>query len=730
MRYITVKAVETFQARRAGIRPATAPLRMTFVCAGLVLFRLYSAGIALNADIETAIEDALTYRDSYFSAAGISRQARTEGVRTIADLNMLNERLQAAPDETNLWWCFLRGLTETMISRVNAARYFKKALTLARTDVGPTFALYVEFNRHDQSLWAGNALQQLEKQVLSMGAETVPAVFQQLLYDGIERERYSDAAQAVEYAGRAERFFHSSVWPSLRMLRRYWPAHPVRFLEECAGLALLAGGSWQVQLAAAYHLFQFFTFFCIMTAAIVGISLLVRYHSAVYHAVIELFPARSPRWLRAAVLGSLALVVLWCGILPALWVIYLVVWRHLGTKEKKAAVAMLLLVAATPLLWYVRESLNQSYSPQGAPVLFSRALYETPSPRLAESVAQLAQTDPDNHLLHTAQALIAMKKGEIALAERHIAAAERLKPDDQAVLPVAGMVYYFAGATLKAKKYFDRCAALHPRHAASVFNRGQCYLEVMETLDGMQLITDATELDPRGVNGFIGRNDNLFSPQWPPMRKFMMPDYTPGYFWRHIFIRGGWQPASVLWGNLFLGIAARESLIVFLFFILVLVAREFLRKNKGRMVTTVLYCELCGTAMCRSCGKGIICAGCHTALARQKDDKGRQNLRQIIILRRNTRKALIGVIIRSVFPGTGYFFGPQQKGPAASAVLIAATAMVYSIYARAGTFVFSVPSWAHAGMAAPLYAVCGLYSVIFLAKGVFDAVGILRTNEA
>ena len=130
-----------------------------------------------------------------------------------------------------------------------------------------------------------------------------------------------------------------------------------------------------------------------------------------------------------------------------------------------------------------------------------RATTPTSTPPAREN----ARIHENDYLAHTAAALYAVKKNDMAFALASVQRAHELRPDDPAVLLTEGNVYFLGGAFEKAKTAYETCMKLYPTYNPAIFNCGQYYLGTIETIKGMECIDCADEIGS-GAHQFVYKN--------------------------------------------------------------------------------------------------------------------------------------------------------------------------------------------------------------------------------
>lgn len=711
-------------------RPVSYLKALCFCCLAFAARTAAESGDTPALYLHNQIDYALELRDQYFSTLGIGPESMHDGLQTLPQLNEIRSRLAERPDSDNPWYSFLMGLTDAVTSRVDAAFYFSTALKKAGDDPGTTWLLFVEFDRYSQELWANNSLRQLERQLLARGARAAPVIAQQLMHYArtASEEKIKDDDYFREWIGV---FDPHTVWPSLQKIREGFPLRPHEVLAGVEDLTGRFTRSWQLQLTVAHTAVRWIArvVLLFMIGGIAGLA--VRYLPVALHPLSEILPPWVPPRFRTAVTLCICIVALALGLYPSLWLLVFLLVRRVRGRERGLVAVCIGLLALWPFATRIEDMVRSCRAPDNAPALFTKALREGHYGALEKELVQRARRDPDDYLTQCACALTYLKKSDLHRALKHVRRADSLSPDDPVVLTASGAIYYHGGLAPSARPRFERAGELFPDYAPTVYNLGQYYLKTMETLDGMEYITHATKLDPRWVNRFIHKNETYFTEHWPRQREFMLADYPPGYFWRRVFPRynGSWETASRLWGATMLGLGLLPSAVIAI--ALALAAVVFaMRAWRGptRGIKRVLSCSACGAPVCRKCMRGTFCASCSATLDPVRD-KGRRTA--LSDQRRESRDKvflLLATVMHAVFPGTkSLVTGVGVKGRTWG--LLAATSAVYASLLGLATARFAYPFWVARGWVAPIAALCLLYPLVSIGRGVIQTYRIVQSSE-
>jgi hypothetical protein len=244
---------------------------------------------------------------------------------------------------------------------------------------------------------------------------------------------------------------------------------------------------------------------------------------------------------------------------------------------------------------------------------------------------------------------------------------------------MAGNISFQKDSLEKAKYYFEKAMSMHSRDASATFNLSQCYLHQMEVIKGTELMNQAAKENPSVVNTFIHQNDLFYSKNWPPLRRLMIPDYTPVYFWNHICFKnsGNWSTTNNLWGTEFLGIEASTSLLVFCVMFLLLLFSSFF-KSPVR-IKKLSECKYCGRIVCKKCSHGILCKTCDSLTTFVKNDKKLDKLRLSIFQKFSFWRFLREKVLDIIIPGAACFFD-IKKSSLSTLIYLTISSAVYASY--------------------------------------------------
>lgn len=660
---------------------------------------------------ESEIVSALESRDIMYLEAGI-RSAEFEKMAP----GYHSPVVPHAPDTTTPWPFFLKGLSYAKDSGEVASLFFNNAITCAEKNPGRMWVLSVEFDRCGLTTWQEKCLKKLELLFLISGAQSAPAVSQQLLYKAANISDKGVNNIAETYNSWASRFDKDCLWTQIEAIQSSGIFAMAKVFPRLQVIASQISSSWKTQLTLARSSFRWlFAFFLIAIAGILlGIS--VRYLPWALHLPSErlpnIFSSKTKLFLAVLILVSLVFL----GVLTFVWCFFFIVWRHCSSGDKRLAAIALVLFLLFPLGIKLEDMFDRALSPGGSVMLYKKALDEGYYYQLDSCIRARTISNNADYLIHTAAALYALKKGEPLSAMPHLQIAQGLFRDNPAVLIAGGNTLFYSGNLAGARDAYQECIKLYPEYEPAYFNLGQYYFNSMETTKGLDYITQATKLNPGYINTFIKKNDECFSKEWPPLRQIIEPDFTPLYFWNNIFPEycGTWNTASQRFGGMFFGISLPWYCALALALFVILMLSDSLVWSKA-VVKKVTACKLCQAIVCRKCKKGLICRTCFNATQQIRNEQIRQRIMGKIQFKTQRFRSLMTIFLDMVFPGAGMVYrgAPLYQ----SLLLIAATSIVYATYASLYRASFDFPAWAVQGLIMQAYIVPALYTIFFVIQG-------------
>jgi tetratricopeptide (TPR) repeat protein len=669
---------------------------------------------------EQEISAALDSRDSCYREAGIDS---SQFKHLAAEPGKIRTDLQ---DTTTPWYCFLKGLASG--DSINAAAsWFARAMSATEKDPGKIWVLAVEFDRCEMPAWEEKCLKKLELLFLTSGARASPVIVQQLLYRSSVALSSGNGNDVEFYTGWAQRFDRRCLWPAVFAIELNGILDVPKVSALLRDMWTSFCASWETQLACVRTLSRWLSLMFEFVIAGILLGLIVRYISPALHLWSERFPDilsfRGKLVLALAVFGSFAFL----GLIPFVWVCFFVLWRRLAAKDKRLGVIALVIFLLAPLGIKLNDMFDQTLSANSSAELYKKVIDEGYYGPLETVVDSHALHNSNDYLAQTAAALYFCKKGTPLAAFPHLKMAQTLAKDDPIVITTTGNALYYAGDLPGARNAYEHCISLYPGYVPPYFNLGQYYYYgTMETAKGMEYTTQASRMDPEFVDAFIKKNDDYFPiiKDWPPLRQLILPDFTPGYFWKNVFpaYRGSWETTQRRFGALFFGVPLPWYLVLsaVLFILLLVLDNAVWSKD---LVRRVASCKVCQKPVCRKCKRGSICSSCFKATQNIRNEQIRQRIMEKIQFRAVRVQSFKAIVLDLVFPGAGLVYNGAplyQTLP-----LLLATSMVYALFFSLLHTSVEYPAWAMHAFMVPLYSVIAVYAAIFVIRAVVSAVIIL-----
>lgn len=662
------------------------------------------------------IDSALNVRDLYY------RSVLQDTLNFyIADLNKIRQgelcaRLLSTQDSANPWYHFFLGILECNKEKNDSSSHFASALTLAQQDPGTTWALFVEFTRNQKTMWAERCLLRLEKLRLASGAQSVPAIAQQLLYYAYLSERQKNYTSAFSYYSWAERFDRNQPWSLLHRLVKCLPSHSQLFVTTFQELTKVISNSWVLQLHGISHIYTWLHYFLIVFVLVIFTGIGLRCLPQVVHPIADRLPEDTPVPLKTLLPVCLALSFVSFGIIPFLLFIFFITWRFTDNKEKIVFALAFLFLLCSPVDARIRDMFRQALMPQGSLTIYIRASEEGYSPALHQCALEKIVVDRTDALAFMTASLCALKKGDTAAARFNANSALSLRQNDPNFLLLAGNAAYSANDYKTAASYYQKILSKYPSRMDARFNLAQCYARKSDTtieLDFMKILSAG---DQNFINNFTNTNDLYFSKNWPALRQLIPMSPTAPYFWKNIFpvYNGSWTTAKYLWGASFFGLPPFFSLAVFIALTLLFIGWNiFLVVTKRTQYA--MACRLCKRAICDNCKKNDLCVSCFRATKFIRNVKMLAGIQASIIAKRYSYHSLAEYIMDIFLPGSGMLFAKKHP-PVLTLFVIILTCFFYASF----LFLTNI----HSGY--PLFEVYDKLETIPYFFGFYNAIFILR----
>ncbi|MBN2035722.1 MAG: hypothetical protein JW768_03180 [Chitinispirillaceae bacterium] len=657
----------------------TASLRRSL--AVLALLTVSSSAYQVQPPFWAAkIDSALHVRDRCFKALFND----TLNFR-LSDLNKIQQdelctHLLENQDPSSQWYYFFLGILECERTVSDSSAHFAAALTAAQQDPGSTWALFVEFTRNRKALWAERCLLRLEKLMLASGAQSAPAIAQQLLFYAHLSEKQKNFKSAFGYYSWAERFDRNQPWSLLHRMWNCLPSHPQLCASTLKQLVNLVYNSWILQLHGMSHLYTWLRFFMIFLAVTVFTGLGFRYLPQAVHFIADRLPEDTPTPLKTFLPVCLVLSFISFGLIPFLWLIVFLTWRFTDKKEKVVFFFALLILFCAPFDVRIREMFRQALMPQGSLTLYSRASEEGYSLSLHQRALEKIVIDRSDMCALMTASLCALKKSDTAAACLSARSALALRPNDPVVLLLAGNTSYASNDFKTAASHYQTILSRYPSQMDARFNLAQCYARKSDTTMDRDFMKILSLKDQNTVNNFISTNEMYFSDNWPMLRQIFPLSHSASYFWDALFpaYNGTWASAKNLWGASFLGLSPRHSLVVFIILLL-----SFVLWNVFIVLTKRAHpgmtCRLCKRAICDGCKKGELCSACFRATKSIRNVKMLAAIQTSIIQKRQSYYRLAEYLLDICLPGSGMLFSKRHSLIAALFIVVL-TGIVYASY--------------------------------------------------
>jgi hypothetical protein len=674
------------------------------------------------------IDSALRVRDAYFKAILPDPSNYSFLLLSAEQQGSINAKLATVRDTASPWHDFCTGLLKNAKKDSSAtSTYFGSAITRAQSDPGATWALFVEFTRNRQTVWAERCLMHLEKILLASGARSAPAIAQQLLYYAYEFEKQKDYANAFSYYAWAERFDPNQLWSVLHRMRRCIPMHPKIFFASLSTIVSALYDSWSLQLSFVQGVYIWLRYLLLIFIIAVFTGLSVRHLSEAVHFIADRLPKNIPLSFKTALPIAVILSFVSFGLIPFLWLIAFLIWRFLDKKETVLFSVALVLLLSSPFDARVQDMFIQSRSPQGSIALFNHASQEGYSPEIQRFANDKIAANGSDLLAQEALMLCSFKQGDSLSAVMNAQKSLAIRPDDPVVLVNAGNAAFAKNDFTVAANYYQQAIAQRNDDMCAQFNISQCSARRADLpfdLDFMKILSSG---DQATVANFHNANTMYFTRNWPLLRQVMIPDYEPNYFWAHLFpyYNGSWKTACAVWGSSFFGLSPKTSLIVFAALFIALIAfnaSPVVRRRKEAIGS----CRICKRTTCGKCKKNEMCPSCSRATQYIRNVKTLAAI-QARLKRNRLIMASIGAHALDIcLPGSGMLFSGRYPLWRCLFVIFL-TSAVYAGFFVISSLHPSYPNWLAYGLIEKSWLIFVCYNAIFLIRAL---VATLRRKGA
>ncbi|MBN2036800.1 MAG: hypothetical protein JW768_08675 [Chitinispirillaceae bacterium] len=666
------------------------------------------------------IDSALGVRDVYFKSLLPDTSTFSLMLLNKIQRQMVCDRLVDHPDTSSPWHYFFSGMLACSQKGKDAAAHFATALSKAQQDPGTTWALFVEFTRNRQDVWAERCLMRLEKLFLASGARSAPAIAQQLLFYADTHEKEKELTKAFSYYGWAERFDPNQPWSALHRLWNCIPSHLKIFFSTLSSLANTLAGSWTLQLAFLSHMYDWLRAAFLILTLVLFAGLGIKYLPRAVHPVVDRLPDSVPVGMRTMLPIAVLCSFISFGLLPFLWLIAFIVWPLLMRRERILITLALLLLVVSPFFVRVHDMFLQARSLQGSLSLFSRASQEGYLEEMHQLALKKVIINPSDALAHLSVALYASKLGDTAASRLSMEKALTLRPSDRVMTTFAGNIAFLAGDNNRAVAYYQQVLTNNSTDMVSRFNLSQCYARHSDTTVDLDFLKILSKNEQNRINDYVNKNNVYFSKSWPLARQIMNPEYSVRDFWFSIFplYNGSWATARSLWGGLFFGIPPLISFYIFALLFLSLFAWSLSPAFRKQM-RHQSFCRLCKRPVCAYCKKGELCSSCAQMTQYIRNVKTLAAIQSGIIRNRTLLHHSIAHALDIVLPGSGMLFSSTASIPL-TALVIVFTCMIYaSIVVMTGLHL-AYPHWIAYNFMEQLPFLLLTYNGIFVIRALFS----------
>ncbi len=544
------------------------------------------------------------------------------------------------------------------------------------------------------------------------GIQSAPLVSQILLYNDVYSSTSSLNGSQRSWAGIFDR---NCIWPLILDIKSNLYPNPQNAFLKIKDLYEKVLNSWEIQLELVYQLHTWLTIvFEFFVVGIIG-TLLAKYLPQSLHSVSELLPKKYSIKTRVLLSSALFFALIFIGFTAWIWITFFLLWRHLHGRDKVLGGIVLGIFMLYPLNLKVDDMFYMCNDPASAPMLLKKSLDEGYYPEFEEYLQKSTQTNSSNFLIHTGMAVSYLRKQDTQNALSHIRQAQQLAPTDPVVLTVLGNVLYQSGQLNEAKNTYLECIESNFNFAPAYFNCGQYFFNAMETAKGMEYISKAARINPLLINSHIKISDDFFSKDWPIARQLISPDYTPGYFWKHIFTYSANHSQGVdkRFGVTFFGFSFFIYAILSLILFCILIVSDMTVWSRD-VVKKIYSCKLCQTPICRKCKRGGICQDCFNSTQHIRNESIRQRIMSKIQFKSVRLSSLRALILDVVFPGAGMV--QRNSTMWLSIPILLLTSIVYGIYSFILFPAIVFPSWLLHGVILPFFVLCVLYNAFFIGR--------------
>jgi tetratricopeptide (TPR) repeat protein len=689
----------------------------------MLLFFSFSYGVTQDNYWFGAIDSARIVRNQTFNQQSI------ESVTQIIPIdNTKKEQILSRLDfaiAPNAWIFLIKGLLLSDNNPSASDSLFRLAIDKSKNDPGTTWLLFVEFTRYEFSSFADSSILSLYKQLASSGAEASVVISVQLKH----LAKYYTDQKNIQVTNRLyswiEKIDPDQTWSHKRRFFQSFPGDIDGMKTALFNYISIHSRSWVSQTNfLSDNYFWIHTFFSVLLFSLFAL-IAIKYFPLAVHHVSDLYPLPVSSTLRTIFSSLIIISTSFFGVNVFFWLTSILVWPHVDKKDKPVLVLAIFILILSPLDTRIRVMCDSIEDPDGSIVMLKKSINEGITDDFFNKLTLKYSNNKDNPYFISAIAIASYKKSDFGFALQMINKALALKNNDPVITVMAGNIAFQRGDYTKANEYFQKAVALPDRNISALFNLGQCYLMQKQTLPGTENIDKAAKEDGHTVNSFIQQNDLLYSDNWPPMRKLMIPDFTASYFWKNVFFRnnGSWQIANERWGTSFIGFSALASFFIFILLFITLLLVSFFKAPSR--IKKLFECKYCGRISCKKCAHGILCCSCDHQIAYITTDKKLDKIRISITGKFAKVRFFREMLLDMLFPGSSRFIN-QKKSSASSIFLLSITSIVYSGY------LFLIRRFDENSIGVDFYIILALllvYNIVFILRRAGDVQRFLKSSS-
>lgn len=665
---------------------------------------------------ERAISEAVNDRDTYYRRVGVHDLNSLPALIHSSDYDKIKKNLFPQRDPASPWYHFLSGAAylQATSKSVHADSCFSKAMVCAENRIGQMWVLFHEFRRIDQKYWIKKSLEKTEAFFLRSGAHTAPILTQQLFAIAQKEAKKKNYEDAEFYFNWSARFEQYPVWQTVGYGLNLLPQNPLLLLKSFGEFLRMLKLSWWLQVSLLFHIYTWVRNGVVVYIALIFLIAMIKAVPIVLHSVMDFFPRGTPVSLRFTLCTCMYISLVSFGMVPFLLLTAFLVHRHLPRRLRWFFICATVLLVAAPFDARIQEMFRKTLSDNEPLGIFKAVVTHAWYPELEQQVTVMLESNSVNPLTHLAAAILYQKKNDQYLSLKHLNSVEREYRNDPVFLLTAGRTAVFSGDTAQAAHYFTECVNRYPDNERAIYNLGQLNLLLMNTSEGSQQLTRAASLNPSLINSFIQKNAAYFLDHWPRLRQFAEADYTPDYFWKHIFPsqNGSWKSSQMIWGSAFFGVGP----LVFLGVALVFFLTVFSIKSSNK-AETIFFCKLCKNPMCRKCRVGSVCRDCTDALHNVKNKDLQEQIRIRIQKRKRFSNRSIQYLLTSIIPG-GDFLYSNKPLTITGSILFCLSIGIYAFYMSLGTITSVYPSSGLDRIVALIFIPALLYNLFFVYRSI------------